>query len=313
MSQFVSASTVPPRLRPGDTVAVCAPAGPVDATRLDAGVAVLEGRYRVRFERERLLERDGFFAGSDARRAAELDRAFADPEVRAVVMARGGYGLTRILPLVDHRALAGDPIPVVGFSDGTALLSWSLVAAGVRSIHGPVVGQLGGLDDVDHQALFDLLERPEPPGEIASGLRIVGAEAEGEVSGALIGGNLCLLSHLIATPWIPPLDGALLLIEEVGERPYAIDRYLTHLFSAGLLSGVRGVVVGDFVGCGEPKIEDSPDALAVIDERLRHFGLPGVVVPGIGHGDGNRALPFGGRASIDFDRRALSVSEAAVR
>jgi muramoyltetrapeptide carboxypeptidase len=282
----------------------------VDPVRLDAGLAILGQRYAIHCDRDGLLTRAGYLAGDDQRRADELNAALSDPEIRAIFMARGGYGLTRILARLDADALRSNPKLVVGFSDGTALLSWALAAAGVRGVHGPVVGQLGSLEPSDHQALFDLMESSEPPGLVATGLAAMGAPLPGEVSGPLVPGNLCLQAHLVGTPYSALAPGCVPVIEEVGERPYAVDRYLTHLYDSGSLEGVEAVVVGDFTGCVETKMQDNPSVYEVIDERLTAFGIAGLRFDGVGHGTGNRALPFGANATVASGQ--LSITEAAV-
>jgi len=284
----------------------------VDSTRLDRGLAVLGQRYAIRIDRDGVLARRGYLAGDDDRRVDELNRAIADPDVRAVILARGGYGLTRILDRLDAGALRADPKPLVAFSDGTALLYWALAKAGVRGIHGPMVGQLGELADGDCEALFSLLESPRAAGTIVAGGERLGADDARPRSGALLGGNLCLLSHLIGTDVMVSMRDAILFFEDVGERPYAVDRYLTHLASAGALTGVLAAVVGDFEACAETKIASSPDVFEVIDERLRAFGVGGLRVPGVGHGAANRALPFAGRATVDLASGTLSLDDAAV-
>jgi muramoyltetrapeptide carboxypeptidase len=290
---------------------VVCPAGPVPADRLHAGLAVVGARYRVKVADD-VLRADGYLAGSDARRAEELMAAIADPDVRAVLVARGGYGLLRILPHLDPTLLARDPKPIVGFSDVTSLLSWA-ERAGVRGIHGPVVAQLGDLPASDHAALFELLERPTPIG-ILGGLAPIGAPAAPAtpIAGYLRGGNLTLVAHLVGTPWAVDPAEAILLLEEVGERPYAIDRYLTRLDLAGGLAGVRGALVGDLTRCEERIIGGSPDARAVVHERLAAFGISGLAGLPLGHGPRNRALPWGARVTLDPVAGVLDIHDAAV-
>jgi muramoyltetrapeptide carboxypeptidase len=307
MSHSSIESTIPPRLRPGDTVAVVAPAGPVPGDRLRRGLEILESRYRVRVAHD-VLRTTGYLAGGDDRRAAELAGALADPDVRAVFVARGGYGIFRVLPFLDPAVVRRDPKVIVGFSDATALLAWA-ARAGVRGVHGPVVAQLGELPASDHAALFDLLERPSPPPPLASE-RAAGAGSARSIEGRLVGGNLCMVAHLVGTPWAIDTDGALLLLEEVGERPYAIDRYLTRLHLAGALLGVRGLAIGDLVRCEERVMIDSPAADVVVDERARAFGLPALAGLPVGHGARNRAVPIGARAVLDTGR--LELLEPAV-
>ncbi|HTE54312.1 MAG TPA: LD-carboxypeptidase [Kofleriaceae bacterium] len=303
-------TTLPPRVRPGDTVGICAPASPVPGDRLRRGIERLDGRYRLRMADD-ITRVDGYLAGSDDRRADELNGLIADPDVRAILLARGGYGILRILDRLDAGALRADPKPIVGFSDATALLFWALAAAGLRGIHGPVVAQLGDLPVGDTTWLVDLLEG-RGQGRIIEGLRPTGAVRRGRVEGPLIGGNLTLLSHMVGTPWAADVAGAVLFIEDQGERPYAIDRYLTRMALGGALRGAGAALVGSFTRCEERVNLPQPDAAAVVDERLRAFDVAGLAGAPFGHGDENQALPFGGRAALDFDRGAVELLDPAV-
>jgi len=303
----------PPRLRAGSRVAVVAPAGPVPRDAFAAGAAILGARYQLVHE-ERIFARTGFLAGDDDARAAELAAALADPAVEAIFCARGGYGLMRILPRFDGAALARAPKLVVGFSDVTALHAWAF-AAGVTSLHAPVITQLGKLPPDDAAALFAACESPAAPPPV-TGLRAIdgGASASassGPVEGPLVGGNLEMISRLCGTPWALRLDGAILFLEDVGERPYRVDRQLTQLRLAGALDRVAGVVLGDFIGCVE-KDGSAPDAEAVITERLAGRGVPIVAGAPIGHGERNRALPHGARARLDAAAGTLTLFEGAV-
>ncbi len=295
----------PPGLRPGARVAVVAPAGPVPRDAFADGAAILGARYRLVHD-ERIFARDGFLAGGDDARAAELARALVDPSLEAVFCARGGYGLLRIVERLDGAAFARAPKLVVGFSDVTVLHAWA-ARAGVMSLHAPVVTQLGKLSASDHEAMFALCESPSPPPPL-TGLR---ALAGGRGEGRLVGGNLEMVSRLVGTPWALDLRGAVLFIEDVGERPYRIDRQLTQLRLAGALDGLAGVVVGDFVGCVE-KDGSGPDAEAVIAERLGGLGIPVVAGAPVGHGERNRALPHGARARIDAAAGTVEILEGAV-
>jgi muramoyltetrapeptide carboxypeptidase len=252
----------------------------------------------------------GYLAGTDERRADELNGLIADPDVRAVLCARGGYGILRILDRLDADALRRDPKPIVGFSDATALLFWALRAAGMRSIHGPVVAQLGDLPAEDTVWLIELLEG-RVPGPLATGLRRTGADGAGRVEGPLLGGNLALLANLAGTPYALDVRGAVLFVEDVGERPYAIDRYMTRMALAGMLPGAAAAVLGAFIRCDERIGSPHPDAGEVADERLRALGIPGVAGAPFGHGDRNRALPFGGPCQVDLDAGAVELLEPA--
>jgi muramoyltetrapeptide carboxypeptidase len=268
----------------------------------------LAGRYQLVHD-ERLFARTGFLAGSDDERRAELQRALDDPDIKAVFCARGGYGLMRILPSLDPTAFARAPKPIVGFSDVTALHAWA-AHAGAATVHGPVVTQLGELPPEDAQSLFALLESAEPPPP-AEGLRkLAGA---GQVEGVLMGGNLELVSRLAGTPWQVDLNGAILLLEEVGERPYRIDRALTQLELAGALHGLRGVVLGDLLKCQEPPDHPSPTAEQVVTERLGRLGVPVLGGLPVGHGARNRAVPLGIPVALDAEAGRLAFLDGAVQ
>lgn len=297
-----------PRLRSGDVVRVVAPAGPVPREGFAAGAEILGRRYQLRYD-DALFSRDGYLAGSDERRLAELRAAFADPDARAVVLARGGYGLLRILPFLNPAALSARPLPVVGFSDGTALLAYA-ARAGVAAVHGPVVTQLANLPAPDHEALYKLLEEPAP-GLLLSGLEEI---VPGRARGPLLGGNLEVFSRLVGTTFLPELTGAILFIEDLGERPYRVDRLVTHLDLAGVFNAVSAVVVGDFSSCLEPEPmrAQSPTAAEVLVERLERLAIPVVRGGLFGHGTRNVALPYGSACQLDTFEGTLTALEGVV-
>jgi len=300
----------PARVRPGDVVRVIAPSGPVFADAFAAGAAILSARYQLRYDPAVLFAAEGFLAGPDDQRLSSLVEALRDPETRAVFMGRGGHGLLRIASRLDLDLLRKDPKPIVGFSDGTVLLAQA-ARAGVAAIHGPVVTQLGRLPATDQAVLFSLLESAEPR-QLLSGLETL---RPGTAAGPLLGGNLEVLSRLLGTPLLPDLAGAILFLEEVGERPYRIDRLLTHLELAGVFAAVAGVVVGDLVGCEEPAESraSSPSAIEVVRERLGRLPIPVALGAHIGHGERNVALPYGVRACLDTQTGTLLALEGAVK
>jgi muramoyltetrapeptide carboxypeptidase len=300
---------LPPRLHPGDRVRVVAPSGPVHRGRFECGVELLGGRYELVFDERELYAREGFLAGSDDHRLGALNAAIRDPGCRAIFMARGGYGLTRILAGVDLGALAVDPKPIVGFSDITALHAFC-AGAGIVSIHGPVVAQLGDLPPRDLESMIDLLEVPGPR-TLLTGLEEL---VPGEATGRLIGGNLEVLSRLLGTPEMPDLDGAILFLEDVGEQPYRLDRLFTHFAAAGVFDCVGGVVIGDCVDCDE--LEDGrpipPTGREVIVERLAGLGIPVALGGAFGHGERNVSLPHGAPARLITASGELHAETGAV-
>ncbi|MDZ4694015.1 MAG: LD-carboxypeptidase [Deltaproteobacteria bacterium] len=300
----------PPRLHPGDPVKVIAPSGPIPRDRFDEGMAALGSRYRFQYDPNRLYEvEEGFLAGTDEARLQELNAAITDPKCRAIFMARGGYGIARLLPFVDRQALQRDPKPLLGFSDGTGLLA-TWVQAGVASIHGPVITQMGRLPVDDREAVTRLLEDPTP-GVLLSGLEDL---VPGRVAGPLVGGNLEVFSRLLGTPFLPELDGAILFLEEVGERPYRVDRLLTHLDLAGVFSRIAAVVIGELTNCDEPAdgIEGSPTGREVVLERLSRLAIPVVCSEQFGHGSRNVPLPYGVMVELDTRHGILHSLEGLV-
>ena len=307
--------TGPPRflkprpLQPGDRVAVVAPAGPLDREAMDAGLRILTGRYKVEWD-PGLLSRTRYLAGDDRRRGRELAAALADAEIRGVIAARGGYGSLRILsevwPIAGGRpSVPGPAKMLVGFSDITALHA-AVQATGRVSVHGPVVTQLGTQPAAIVERVFSLLEDETTPPAPLSGTPFVGGVAEGP----LLGGNLSLLTRLLGTPWLPDLTGAVLLIEDVGEQPYRIDRMWTHLRLAGVFDRLAGVALGDFTDCETPGAEFT--LREVLESLTRETGLPCVGGLPVGHGPVNVPVALGTRVRIDGGAGNLTFLEPAV-
>ena len=294
----------PPALRPGDRVAVIAPASGFDRDAFEAGLARLSSRYRAEHGAG-VFERRRYLAGDDARRLGELEAALADPGIRAVFCARGGYGATRLLMRLAGRVPPGPPKPLVGFSDITALHLW-LQAHGRISIHGPVLTQLGRLTEATAARLFALLESALPAAALSGTASYVGGTAQGP----LVGGNLSVLTRMLGTPFMPPLDGAILLLEDQGERPYRLDRMWTHLQLAGVFARVRGIALGSFTACEETGANYTSDE--VLRDLAASTGLPCAAGFPIGHGDVNEPVPLGVRVRLDATAASLTFLEPAV-
>ena len=299
-------SSLPP-LRQGDTVAVIAPAGLPRGGDLARGLKLLASRYRVDTFRDlSALEPWGMLAGRDRIRRSELLWAARHAEARCIIAIRGGYGTARILDARMLDALAEKPKLVVGFSDLTALLCGMLTRS-LPAIHGPMVCQLGGRNRrVLFERLVSLLESSTPPHPIEGLEPLVAGVAEGP----LIGGNLTVLTHLIGTELLPALEGAILLLEDVGERPYRIDRCLQHLLRAGALEGLAGLAFGDLVDCKPKKGELG--SLEVISDFCHGLGLPAVLGLPLGHGKRNDPVPLGARVELDAGQGVLTFREGIV-
>ncbi len=310
-------SAAPPRVKRGQTIGVVAPAGPVDVDRMKRGLGRLGEAFELRIADGIFAERSpnvpSYLAASDAARAAELNAMLADPDVRGIVLARGGYGLMRILDELDAASLVRDPKPIVGFSDATALLAWAH-HLGVRAIHGPMAVQLGDLPAEDVAHLVAMLSEPRVPG-----LRpwFLASHGTGVHHGPLVPANLTLASMLVGTPWPLPLAGAIALFEEVGERPYELDRYLTQLSLTGAIAETRAVIVGELLRCTDAAppaggVDADDAALRTVLERLAAADLPAASGAPIGHGTRNEAVPFGAACVLDLDRNTIEITEAAV-
>ena len=299
----------PQALRQGDPVAVIAPASAFDRASFETGLAVIGERYRVRYD-EHILARHRYLAGDDARRLAELIAALTDPASKAVFCARGGYGAMRLLAslaagLAVPAAPALAPKPLIGFSDITALHQF-LQHRGLVSIHGPTVTQLGRLSQPTRARLFSLLESAAPAQPLYGTDTYFGGTAEGP----LLGGNLSVFTRLLGTPFMPPLEGAVLLFEDVGERPYRLDRMWTHLELAGVFRNVSGIALGEFIGCEEK--DSSYTSAEVLRELAAATGLPCAAGFPIGHGENNEPVPLGVRVHLDAGSRSLTFLEPAV-
>ena len=287
-------------LRPGSRVAVVAPSGPVPRERFLAGAARLRDRYSLIYS-ERLFQQTGFLAGSDPERLTELQQALSDPSVDAVWCARGGYGLMRILPALDLAAFARQPKLIIGFSDVTALHAWAALR-NLPTVHGPVITHLADLPEEDITALVALIEGQVPSVQLAGLTPLV----SGWATGRLIGGNLELVTRLLGTPYSFDPKGAVLLLEEVGERPYRVDRQLSQLALAGWWNALVGIVAGDFFQCGDDKTR--PSIEEVLAERLGRLTIPILTGAPIGHARRNRAVPLGAAVELDADRGTLSAT-----
>lgn len=287
-------------------VRVVAPSSPFPEERLDKGVERLRAAgFDVEVDANLLRPRHAYLNGSDDERRQELDDALAS-DVDIVWVARGGYGLTRILSQV---SVPARQIPVVvGFSDTTALHAL-LFQRGFKSVHGPLATSLAGEPDEAFEHLLRVVEG-RAAGTVLDGLQVLargaGESAAQDIEGPLFAANLCVLSHLAGTPQAPDLRGAVLVLEEVGERPYRIDRMLTQLAESGMLDGVLAVVIGHLTGCEEPGVGllDPPTPEAVFVERLSSLGVPVLAGLAVGHALPNFALPVGGRARVSVQRDA---------
>jgi len=292
----------PAALRRGDVIGVVAPAGAVDESRLNAGVQALEqAGFRVRVAPS-ALKKVGYLAGTDAERVADVHAMFRDPEITAILAARGGYGAGRLLPLIDPRVLQEHPKIFVGHSDLTFLLNYVVQRAALVTFHGPMVASLPQHPEAATNLLAML------GGDRGGWHQLAQAVVQpGMAEGPLVGGCLSVLVALLGTPYAVETRGRLLFLEDVNEKPYRIDRMLTQLRQAGVLDGVAGVIFGEMSGCSAAPDErvSVRDLLAEVFADAAYpvaFGLPS------GHGAGTVTLPLGLRARLAGERLTLLES-----
>jgi len=310
----------PPRLRPGSTVAVVAPAGPVPADRLEHGLAVLhEWGLRVRFA-DHVAGQDPalpHLAGSDADRAADLVTNWTDAGVDAVWCARGGYGCHRIVDRLDYTAMAAvPPRLLVGFSDVTALHEAVATRLGLVSLHAPVLTSLADAPAAGREHLRRLLFEPADVDELFPDVRLR-VVAAGSAAGVLVGGNLRVLTASIGTWLARPGRGGIVVLEDIDEEPYRIDGMLTHLLRSGWFDQVRGVVAGAFTAgatsTGTAAATIDPAAVdAVLADRLGPLGVPVVSGAPVGHVADNRSVPLGVPARLDADAGTVHLTGPAL-
>lgn len=303
----------PPALRSGGRIAVVAPASPFRREEFESGI---EEIGRLGFEPvydDTVFAREGYVAGPAEVRAAAIRRAWADPSIGAVIGVRGGYGSAQLLPLLDVDEMRRTPKPLIGYSDLTSLLSFLTVQCGIVAFHGPMLaGRLAkGEAGYDRRSLLACVSEPAAAGELtAEGLESV---RPGEAIGPLVGGTMTQLLASLATPFafLPP-KGCVLFLEEVGERPYRLDRMMWQLRQSGLLARAAAVVVGELPGCDEPG--GTPGGRATMAALLADF--PGPVVLGFpsGHTTGAAlTIPLGVACRvIAGPRPRLVIEESAV-
>lgn len=303
----------PHALVPGDRIAVVAPASAFDRDQFACGIDELR---RLGFEPvydESVFARQRYLAGPPEARAAAMHRAWADPTIAGLIAVRGGYGSAQLLPLLDCAAVARACKPLIGYSDITTLLNFQVLLCGVAAFHGPMLDRRLGRGDegYDRDTFLRALCRTEPLGELSpAGLECV---RPGEAAGVLLGGTLTQLLASLGTPfaWNPP-PGYVLLLDEVSERPYRLDRMLTQARQAGLIDRASAVIIGELPDCDEPSGEVL--GRTVMAELFADF--PGPVVMGFptGHTVGpTMTLPLGVSCRVIADSRPrVVVEEAAV-
>jgi muramoyltetrapeptide carboxypeptidase len=305
----------PLALMPGDTVGIVAPASPIQRNLLDAGCLALFRMGYKPFFLDSIFEQDLYFAGTAKRRARELEEMFRRPEVKAIICARGGYGCNYLLEEFDLNVVRENPKVFVGYSDVTTLLTWFTDVAKLVTFHGPMITR-----DFDDAA--DLLHVPswksalegKAQWEIAavpgSGIEPIVA---GTAEGTLYGGCLSMLAASVGTPFAVRTEDAILFIEDIGAKPFQVDRMLMQMKLAGKFSGVRGIVFGEMLNCVQQH-DQGYKLQEVVKRVIGDLGIPVAYGLRSGHvSKQNITLPFGVRAKLHVeDSVRLSILESSV-
>jgi muramoyltetrapeptide carboxypeptidase len=291
---------IPPPLQPGDRLWVMLPSGTLRETEaFERGVEIWRSRgYEVDLC-PTYNHRWGYLAGTDAERRQALEDGWKNPDYKAVLCGRGGYGGARLLE--DWTWPSGAPKWLIGFSDVTSLL-WSLSCQGISGVHGPVLTTLADEPEWSLNRLFDWLEGW--PVEPLQGK----GWGHGTATGLLLPANLTVATHVLFTALQPNLEGVILALEDVGEAPYRLDRMLTQWRMSGMLSKVEGIALGRFSDCEAPAGVPSLTVEEVLRDRLGNLNIPIVSGLPFGHQGENAALPVGVKVVLDGDLGTLSIS-----
>jgi len=304
----------PKALKKGDIVGVCAPASPLKSREaLTKGVNYLEGMgYRVELGKH-ILDEYGYLAGEDEYRAQDFNYMVSDPKIKAIIFTRGGFGSSRILPLIDFENLKRNPKIIVGYSDITALQLAIFKKIGMVTFAGPMVASEFGqnFSGVTEELFWNMLTSNKPIGNIskyfANKMETI---STGKAVGRLIGGNLSIISSMVGTKYFPSMDNAILMLEEVEEAPYRVDRMLHQLKYAGVLEKISGILLGDFSTCKPWKKVPSLTLGQIFDKLLKN--QPTISNLHFGHVKNPITLPFGVRVKIDTRKKEINILESIV-
>ncbi len=311
----------PKRLEPGNTIALVAPAGSINEDELKESIENIEKLGFKTAYNESILEKHGYLAGSDQRRAEELNEMFGRKEFDGIICVRGGYGCSRILPMLDYKTIKNNPKVLCGYSDITSLLYGIFAKTGLVAFHGPV--GTSTYNDFSKKNFTDILLNPSEKQILFNAEEIDPPENKklytirsGKGIGRLVGGNLSIVVSLIGTEYDVDTTGKIVFLEEIGEEPYRIDRMLTQMIQAGKFVKASAIALGIFEKCEvkkqDPEFVNSLSLQEVLYDRLYPLGLPIVYGLSFGHVVNKFTLPFGIMAELNADNQTLTLLEPAV-
>lgn len=312
----------PPKLKPGDKLGLVAPGSYISEEELQDSIKNLNQLGFETTYSDKILLQDGYFAGRDKDRAEDLMEKFRDKSVKGIVCARGGYGCTRILPMLDYDLIRANPKVLIGYSDITALLYGIYQKSGLVTFHGPV--GTSTFNDYSVNNFKKVLINPERTSLFANSTsgddeNVYGVTTivKGKRKGRLVGGNLSIMVSLIGTEYDVDYSGKIIFIEEVGEEPYRIDRMLTQLSESGKFKNAAGVMMGVFNKCetreDNPSYGKSFKLIEVLQDRFSKLKIPVVYGMSFGHVNDKFTIPFGALAELDTDKQTFTLLEKAVK
>jgi muramoyltetrapeptide carboxypeptidase len=309
------------KLKPGAKIKLIAPGFAIDQHKLEIAIeGITQMGYQVLYD-ETILNNHGYFSNEDEFRASEINAAFANPNIDAIICARGGYGSTRILDQIDYKLIASNPKALVGFSDITALLNAIHQKTGLIGFHGPVGSSLN--NDYSRTTLNQLLSAKKAARYLKSPVDIPEDQLDnseyerytiypGTARGKAVGGSLTLMTAMMGTPFEIDFTDSIVFIEDVGEKPYRIDRMLTQLLSSKSFKNAAGIVFGVCIGCD---VEDSSRGFRlkeVVMDRIKPLQIPALYGMSFGHIPENFTIPIGAQVSVDTTSRTIELLEKVV-
>jgi len=293
---------IPPSLMPGDAVGIAAPASPFDRADFESGCRIIESFGLQPVFPEEVFAAHSFFAGSDDLRAGLLNAFFADSHIKGIWAVRGGYGFLRILPFLGYSMIRANPKVMIGCSDISAGLNTISRKCGISTIHGPMVASLAKADQATLDSIFMIVSGGRLP--------VLGADGPvifpGRAIGPVMGGNLTTLCHMLGTPFAPGFKDAIVFLEDIGEKPYRIDRLLFQMKLAGAFNRISGVCLGTFVNCGNME-----EIYRIFEDVFTGAGVPVMAGFQAGHGLPNLSFPIGLPAILDTASRTLAYPPCA--
>lgn len=311
----------PKKLKKGDTIGLVAPGYAIKPEVLERAKATLREMGFIPFHTDLILGNNGYFSATDIERAKDVNDMFANPKIDGILCARGGYGCTRIMHLLDYTLIKNNPKALIGFSDITALANGIYKETGLITFHGPVGSTLN--DNYSIKQFENVLIHPKKK-LLIENVKLKDSELSkdpefdrytitpGQATGKLVGGSLTLINALIGTPHEIDFTGAIVFIEDIEEAPYRIDRMLTQLIEGPTFKKAAGIMIGVCKGCDKPEKPDTFTLKQVILDRIQQLGIPAAYGMSFGHVANNFTIPIGIAATFDANNMTLELLEEAV-